>query len=199
VLVVVEHAPAQGFYRAEPGIARQAEANTLATDAIILRGELEDRQNVLLRTSSEIQESMTREKCDVLNPKRGAFRCRASVLARTQQIELAMVIMSAIVRLPGSVPVDATPMVRRRTWRGTRFTRLGGGSSLWYAASMRWRRKSIWPWCVLRGSGPPTSANAWPTLRTAFSTLRARTRRAPVRKRCAKTWRTPTGSLKPER
>jgi hypothetical protein len=51
---VVEHATAHGVDREEPGIARQAKANTLATDAILLGGELEDRrrgrQKVVLRT-----------------------------------------------------------------------------------------------------------------------------------------------------
>ena len=67
--------------------------------------------------------------------------------------------------------------------------------------NMRLRRKSRFPCVVRRGSGDPTLASVWPTLRKAPSTVRLRTGRwlvlmAPVRKRWAKTWRKGIGSSK---
>ena len=72
-------------------------------------------------------------------------------------------IISAAQVKKGSIIVDATAKIRRRTWTGTGFTLLGGGSSLLYEASMRCNLKSIVPLVVRRGSTSPSWRNVWPT------------------------------------
>ena len=85
--------------------------------------------------------------------------------------------MSAQARVKGSWDRTAWAMTCCKTGTGMGLTRDGGSSFLEKLENMRFKRKSKVPCGVSRGSGDPTLASVWPTLRTAPSTVRLRTGR----------------------
>jgi hypothetical protein len=189
---------------AAQAIARWTLNDLFILDTILLSSKcVKDRGrrvDLSVRGSCEVQPARPDVETNILQAKGVSSDVVPVNSPGRKRKKKAIMIMSA---MASSGSLRWLPLACERMYMmirmGIGLTRFGGASSFLYARSCRWIRKSMPPWPSLRGSRPPSLACAWPTARSASSTVRdltgfLRGARRPSRYRSPKTCRLGTGS-----